>query len=87
MPDIIQESYEVLNHFLGETNNRNLKRLPEKYEPFLRAVENLVQYAFLFGKAEGQRVTSKEVCELFKRFQQEVKYPKYERLGAEEEKK
>lgn len=85
MPDIIQESYEVLNQYLGETNNRNLKRLPEKYELLLKAVQNLVSYAHQMGVAEGRNQKDIEICKLLKQFDQPSRYPKYKSLEAAKE--
>lgn len=80
MPDTIQESYEILNHFLGETNNRNLKRLPEKYEPLLKAIQNLVSFVHQMGVAEGRNQKDIEICKLLKQFDQPSRWPKYLRV-------
>lgn len=86
MPDLIQETYEVLNQYLGETNNRNTKRLPEKYDQLLRAVENLVQYAHQLGVKLGKDEVKRDLYNMFQSLQQETKYPQYKSLGAEEKK-
>ena len=41
MPDIIQEAYNVVNAHLGE-QQRNMKRVPEKYEPLIKSIEGLI---------------------------------------------
>lgn len=86
MTDIIQESYEILNKFLGEINNRNLKRIPEKHEPLLRAIQNLVSYSYELGLITGQDNVNKEVWKLFRQFDQIPRYPNYKSLEEEQTK-
>lgn len=86
MPDIIQESYEVLNHFLGEITNRNVKRLPEKHELLLKAVQNLAVYAYQLGVSEGQNRVRKELKQSISYLMEDVRYPQYKRSETEETK-
>jgi len=84
MPDIIQEAYNVVNAHLGE-QQRNMKRVPEKYEPLIKSIEGLVAYAYQLGKVEGQNEVNRKIYNFFKEFDREPRYPIYKAKYKENE--
>ena len=55
MPDIIQESYNIVNHFLGKPNRSGQIRVPEEHENLVHAIQRLVQYSYRTGKSAGAK--------------------------------